>query len=93
MSGTQPGEPIRCVVFFASLRAASFHTVLAHLAAGEIEARGGRVDLAAMLDFDSPSYDQDVQFESGFPRVGAASTAARCAAKMVRSASSTCGGG
>lgn len=69
MSGTQPGEPIRCLVFSASLRAASFNTVLARLAAGEIEARGGRVDLAAIKDFDSPSYDQDVQFESGFPRV------------------------
>lgn len=69
MSGTQPGEPIRCLVFSASLRAASFNTVLARLAAREIEARGGRVDLAAMKDFDSPSYEQDVQFESGFPRV------------------------
>jgi len=68
MSRSQPREPLRFLVFSASLRAASFNTVLARLAAAHIESRGGRVDLAAMQDFDSPSYDADVQAERGFPR-------------------------
>jgi len=52
-------EPVSFLVFSASLRAGSFNTMLAKLAGGAIEKHGGTVDLAAMSDFDSPSYSQD----------------------------------
>ncbi len=67
-------EPVRFLVFSASLRAASLNSRLAQLAASTIEQQGGTVDLAAMSDFDAPSYDQDDQSEVGFP----ASTEAFC---------------
>src|SRR6266436_41922 len=60
-------EPVRCLVFSASLRAGSLNTVLAKLAASAIEQHGGTVDLAAMSAFDSPSYSPDVQAKDGFP--------------------------
>jgi NAD(P)H-dependent FMN reductase len=40
---------------------------LAGLAATAIEAGGGIVDSASMADFDTPSYDADVQHSDGFP--------------------------
>jgi NAD(P)H-dependent FMN reductase len=63
----EPREPVRFLVFSASLRAASLNSQLAKLAANVIEQHGGTVDLAAMSDFDSPSYDQDTQDGEGFP--------------------------
>jgi NAD(P)H-dependent FMN reductase len=60
-------ERVRYLVFSASLRTDSLNTKLAGLAAVTIEANGGEVDLAAMREFDSPSYDADVQGEHGFP--------------------------
>jgi NAD(P)H-dependent FMN reductase len=60
-------EPVRYLVFSASLRAGSLNTRLARLAAETIAANGGEVDLASMSEFDTPSYDQDVQAERGFP--------------------------
>jgi len=62
-------EPVKCLVFSASLRAGSLNAVLAKMAAGAIEQHGGIVDVAAMSAFDSPSYSQDAQAQ-GFP-VGA----------------------
>jgi len=59
-------EPVSFLVFSASLRAASFNTKLATLAAAAIEKHGGTVDVAAMGAFDSPSYSQDAQAQ-GFP--------------------------
>src|SRR6267143_2535410 len=59
-------EPVKCLVFSASLRAGSLNAVLAKLAAGAIEQHGGIVDVAAMSAFDSPSYSQDAQAQ-GFP--------------------------
>jgi len=59
-------EPVKCLVFSASLRAGSLNAVLAKLAAGAIEQHGGIVDVAAMSAFDSPSYSQDAQTQ-GFP--------------------------
>jgi chromate reductase len=63
----QAREPVRFLVFSASLRAGSLNSRLAQLAAAEIAANGGEVDLAAMGDFDAPSYDADVQEVEGFP--------------------------
>jgi NAD(P)H-dependent FMN reductase len=60
-------EPIRLLVFSASLRRDSLNTRLASLAATTIEANDGEVDLASMRDFDAPSYDADVQNREGFP--------------------------
>ena len=62
-----PKEPVRYLVFSASLRTGSFNAKLAQLAASAIAQHGGTVDLAAMSAFDSPSYSQDVQAQSGFP--------------------------
>jgi len=59
-------EPVSFLVFSASLRAGSFNTTLARVAAGTIEKHGGTVDLAAMSAFDSPSYSQEAQAQ-GFP--------------------------
>jgi NAD(P)H-dependent FMN reductase len=60
-------EPVRFLVFSASLRSGSFNTRLAQLARGVIEKHGGTVDLASMSDFDSRSYSQDAQTKDGFP--------------------------
>jgi NAD(P)H-dependent FMN reductase len=62
-----PREPVRFLVFSASLRAASLNAQLARLAADTIERHGGTADLAAMADFDAPSYDQEAEQEEGFP--------------------------
>lgn len=64
---TKPPEPVRYLVFSASLRATSLNSQLASLAANVIEQHGGTVDWALMSNFDVPSYDQDVQEEEGFP--------------------------
>jgi chromate reductase len=58
---------VRYLVFSASLRVASLNTRLARLAGDVIEAHGGQVDFASMADFDSPSFNQDVQTERGLP--------------------------
>jgi chromate reductase, NAD(P)H dehydrogenase (quinone) len=67
MSGGRLREPIRFLVFSASLRRDSLNSKLAGLAAAAIQSNGGDVDVASMRDFDAPSYDQDVQNEQGFP--------------------------
>ena len=67
MSDGNPREPVRVLVFSASLRAESLNSRLARLAAATIEANGGDVDLASMTEFDTPSYDEDVQSSDGFP--------------------------
>jgi chromate reductase len=60
-------EPVRFLVFSASLRAGSLNTRLARLAAETIRANGGEVDLATMAAFAAPSYDADIQASEGFP--------------------------
>ena len=67
MTGGQLRQPVRFLVFAASLRRDSLNSKLAALAATAIEANGGEVDVASMRDFDAPSYDQDVQNGQGFP--------------------------
>src|SRR5437870_19016 len=67
MPGGRLREPVRFLVFSASLRRGSLNTKLADLAAAAIEANGGDVSIASMRDFDAPSYDQDVQNDEGFP--------------------------
>ena len=63
----QDREPIRFLVFSASLRADSLNGRLARLGAAAIEANGGTVDPTSMSDFDAPSYSADLQDTAGFP--------------------------
>jgi NAD(P)H-dependent FMN reductase len=60
-----PREPVRLLVFSASLRANSYNTQLARLAIRVIEELGATVDAARMTDFDCPSYSQDAQGRDG----------------------------
>jgi chromate reductase len=60
-------EPVSFLVFAASLRVGSLNAHLAALAADAIARHGGSVDAASMAEFDSPSYNADVQDDNGFP--------------------------
>jgi chromate reductase len=60
-------EPVRFLIFAATLRGGSLNGQLARLAAQTISANGGEVDLRTMVDFDAPLYDADVQSRDGFP--------------------------
>ena len=62
-----PPQPVRCLVFPASLRGDSLNGRLAALAARTIEAHSCKVDSTTLRDFDCPSYDGDVQDTEGFP--------------------------
>lgn len=59
-------EALRVLVFSASQRAESLNTRLAALVAREI-GQSAAVDLGSMAEFDGPSYDGDVEAESGIP--------------------------
>jgi chromate reductase, NAD(P)H dehydrogenase (quinone) len=61
-------EPVRFLVFSASLRANSLNTQLAKLAAGVIEKHGGKVDFASMGEFDAPSFNQDLEGNDSPPK-------------------------
>ncbi|HEX6670477.1 MAG TPA: NAD(P)H-dependent oxidoreductase [Gemmatimonadales bacterium] len=67
MTESRDRRRIQVLVFAASLRRASLNQRLAQLAAAVVEEQGGTADLAAMRDFDCPSYDGDVERESGAP--------------------------
>src|SRR5690349_16659748 len=58
---------MRVLVFSASLRRESLNTKLAGLVAKRAGERGATVDLASMRDFECPSFDGDVEKESGIP--------------------------
>lgn len=60
-------EPLRVLVFAASLRSGSLNSRLAELAARVLETRGVTVDLATMRDFDAPSFDGDLEEAEGLP--------------------------
>src|SRR5688572_30334028 len=62
-----PPEPVRLLVFSASLRTDSLNTRLAQIARSVIEGHGATVDFATMRDFDGPSYDQDLETREGLP--------------------------
>jgi chromate reductase, NAD(P)H dehydrogenase (quinone) len=61
------GAPIRVLIFAASLHAVSRNAELAQLAARVVEANNGVAHLASMRDFDSPSFDADVDQAEGLP--------------------------
>ncbi len=60
-------QPLRILVFSASLRKGSLNTTLAKLAASVIEKNGGIVDFANMSEFDCPSLNQDLEVDNFHP--------------------------
>lgn len=60
-------EPLRMLVFSASLRSKSLNHRLARLAAETLKRHGVAVDLASMREFDAPSYDGDLEADVGMP--------------------------
>lgn len=60
-------EPTRLLIFAASTRKDSLNRHLAALAAQVARSKGTIVDLADMQTFDTPSYDGDLEEESGIP--------------------------
>jgi chromate reductase, NAD(P)H dehydrogenase (quinone) len=64
---SNPQTPVKVLIFAASLRTESLNRKLAVLAARVAEQSGATVDLAAMRDFDVPSYDGDVEASQGIP--------------------------
>lgn len=61
-------EPIRILVFSASLSKDSLNKKLAKIAAGLIEKNGGNVIFETMDSFDTPSYNRDREAEGFFPQ-------------------------
>lgn len=64
---TSQREPVRFLVFSASLRKDSFNTKLAKLAASIVEKHGGLVDYANMSEFECPSFNQDLESDGQQP--------------------------
>ncbi len=60
-------QEVRVLVFAASLREDSTNSALARIAATALELQGATIDYATMREFDSPSYDQDVEDTEGIP--------------------------
>jgi NAD(P)H-dependent FMN reductase len=60
-------EPLRFLIFSASLRTDSLNTQLAKLAAIAVEKNHGKVDFANMSDFDCPSFNQDLESKGIIP--------------------------
>ena len=60
-------EPLRFLIFSASLRTDSLNTRLARLAIRTVEKRGAIVDFAAMKEFDCPSFNHDIELEKNIP--------------------------
>jgi chromate reductase len=58
---------VNLLVFGASLSSTSLNVRLAELAAKTVESRGSGVNRATMSDFDCPSYDFDIEKETGVP--------------------------
>ncbi|NDK55555.1 NADPH-dependent FMN reductase [Pontibacter fetidus] len=56
------------LVFSASLRTGSLNTKLAELAAQVIQKNGGTVDFASMVEFDCPSFNQDLEVDNYHPK-------------------------
>ena len=59
------GEPVRLLMFSASLRNDSLNTRLINLARTIVEKHGGLVDHATMREFDCPSYNGDDEKSEG----------------------------
>ena len=62
-----PRRPSRFLVLAASRREASLNMQIATLAATAIETHGGVAELVSIRDFDTPSFDADVESDAGLP--------------------------
>jgi len=62
-----PREPSRFLVLSASLREGSLNHKMAALATASITAQGGSAELASLRDYDSPSFDADLEDSDGLP--------------------------
>ena len=60
-------EPLRILVFSASLRKGSLNSRLAKLASVTIEKNNGKADLADMSEFDCPSFNMDMEPDGSHP--------------------------
>lgn len=60
-------EPMRFLVFSASLRTDSLNTKLAKLAASVLEENNCIVDFASMQEFDCPSFNHDMELKGEVP--------------------------
>lgn len=60
-------EPLKFLVFSASLRTDSLNTRLSKIAASVIEKHAGKVDYAYMSEFDCPSFNQDLELKGVLP--------------------------
>lgn len=72
MAVTGQREPLKILVFSASLRGESLNTRLARLAADAIDRHGATADVRSMREFDTPSYNGDVEASKGMPPGAAA---------------------
>ncbi len=61
-------RPLQILMFSASLRRDSVNHKLISKAAEIVKTRGAQVEIAMMSDFDSPSYNQDLEQASGQPQ-------------------------
>lgn len=64
-------QPLKLLVFSASLREDSLNTRLIKLAAQIIEKHGGVVDYAEMKEFDCPSFNGDEEQKNGIAQAAA----------------------
>ena len=62
-----PRRPSRFLVLAGSRRQASLNMQLGALAAQSVEAQGGVAELVSIRDFDTPSFDADVESAAGIP--------------------------
>jgi chromate reductase, NAD(P)H dehydrogenase (quinone) len=69
-SQARDGRQVRVLVFAASLRSGSLNESLAALAAAVVQEHGAIAERAAMADFDCPSYNGDVERDTGVPAGG-----------------------
>src|SRR6202171_900751 len=58
---------VRLLVFGASMRKGSMNDTLASLGAAVAEEKGATVERAAMMDFECPPYDMDIELSKGIP--------------------------
>jgi chromate reductase len=62
-----PRRPSRFLVLAASRRDASLNMQMGALATSSIEAHGGVAELVSIREFDTPSFDADVESDVGLP--------------------------
>lgn len=67
MTATPNNQPIKFLLFSASMRAGSLNSMLINLASKSIEKIGAVADIAQMRDFDCPSYNNEEEHQKHIP--------------------------